>query len=102
MRIAVSSENIALDEQTRAYTEYRVFSSLAPFARQIDHVEVVLSERPADPTGEETACSVTVDLAAKGRVGVRSCALRAYSAIDRAASKIEDAMNRRASRRLSS
>jgi ribosomal subunit interface protein len=102
MRIAVSSENITLDEQTRAYTEYRVFSSLAPFARHIDHVEVVLSEHPADSNGDETACNVTVDLTPKGRVGVRSCALRAYSAIDRAASKIEEVMNRRASRRLSS
>jgi ribosomal subunit interface protein len=94
MRIAVTSLNLTLDDQTRAYTEYKVFSALAHFARGIDHVEVILSEQPSRHNGFDTACDVHVILTAAARVRTRACAARAYSAIDRAARRIKEAMSR--------
>ncbi|MGH9176032.1 MAG: HPF/RaiA family ribosome-associated protein [Vicinamibacterales bacterium] len=45
---------------------------------------------------------MTVEFAPSGRVHVRACASRVYSAIDDAATRIEEAVNRRAARLLSS
>ena len=102
MQIVVTSQVAALEDQTRAYAEYKVFSSLASRAREIDRVEVVLAEQSSRQNGSETECAVTVHLAGGGSVHAKARASRAYAAIDRAALRIEAAMNRLAARRLSS
>jgi ribosomal subunit interface protein len=94
MRIAVTSLNLAFDDQTRAYTEYKVFSALAEFARGIDHVEVILSEQPSLHRRFDTACDVHVTLTAAASVRTRASADRAYSAIDAAARRIKEAVSR--------
>lgn len=101
MQIVVTSQAAALEEQTRAYAEYKVFSSLAPRAREIDRVEVVLAERSSSQHGAEIECTVTVHLAGGGSEHVNVHTPGAYAAIDRSAVQIEAAMNRRAARRLS-
>lgn len=102
IRVAVSSQDVALDDRTRAYVEYRIFSSLAPQAREIDRVAVMLAEQPSGQNASEMECDVTVHLAGGGSVHAKARAPRAYAAVDRAALRIEVAMNRRAARRLSS
>ena len=100
MRIAVIGQDISLDEQTRGYTEYKVFSSLAPYARHIDHVEVILAEYSTDLNRAETACTIMVALAPSGCERVRACASRTYSAIDCAAARIEQVMKSRPAQHL--
>jgi ribosome-associated translation inhibitor RaiA len=102
MQIVVTSHIAALEEQTRAYAEYKVFSSLAPRAREIDRVEVVLAEPSSGQNRPGMECAVTVHLAGGGSEHVNVHTSGAYAAIDRAAVRIEAAMNRRAARRLSS
>ncbi len=102
MQIVVTSQAAALEDQTRAYAEYKVFSSLAPRAREIDRVEVVLAEQSSGHGGAEMECAVTVDLADGDSVHAKARASGAYAAIDHAALRIKAAMNRLAARRLSS
>jgi ribosome-associated translation inhibitor RaiA len=102
MQIVVTSQVAALEDQTRAYAEYKVFSSLAPRARAIDRVEVLLAEQSSGQNGSETECAVTVHLAGGGSVHAKARASGAYAAIDRAALRIETDMNRRTARPLSS
>ena len=100
MRIAVIDQDGPMADQTRAYTEYKVFSSLAPYARRIDHVEVILARPTTDVNGAETACTVMVALVASGCERVRVCASRTYSAIDCAAVQIAQVMKSRAAQPL--
>lgn len=102
MQIVVTSHVAVLEDQSRAYAEYKVFSSLAPRAREIDRVEVVLAVQSSGPNGADIECAVTVHLADGGAEHVNVRTSGAYAAIDRAALRIEAAMNRRAARRVSS
>ena len=95
MQIAVIGRHISLDDQMRAYGEYKVFLVLAPYARHIDHVEVVLEECSTDPNQAEARCTVMVTLAPSGRERVRARASRAYSAIDSAATRLKQVMESR-------
>src|SRR5688572_2471249 len=100
MRIAIIGKDTSLDDQTRAYTEYKVFSSLAPYARHIDYVVVILAENSTDLNRGETACTLMVALAPSGCERVRAYASRAYSAIDSAAARIERVMKSRLAQHL--
>ena len=95
MRIAIVGREISLDDQLRAYSEYKVFSALAPYARQIDHVEVVLENGSTDLNCSEATCTIMVALAVSGRERVRARASRAYSAIDCAATRLQQVMQSR-------
>jgi ribosomal subunit interface protein len=92
MRIAITGRDISLDDQIRAYSEYRVFSVLAPYMRHIQHVEVVLEGCSTDPNGSAATCTVMVTLAQGGRERVRARASRAYAAIDCAGSRLRQLM----------
>jgi ribosome-associated translation inhibitor RaiA len=94
MRIAVIGRDISLDDQMRAYGEYKVFLVLAPYARHIDHVEVVLEGRSTHLNRTAT-CTVMVTLAPGGREQVRARGSRAYSAIDSAAKRLKQVMQSR-------
>jgi ribosome-associated translation inhibitor RaiA len=95
MRIAVIGRDVLLDDQMRAYGEYKVFLVLAPYARHIDHVEVVVEECSTDLNGAEARCTIMVTLAPAGRERVRARGSRAYSAIDSAAARLKEVMQSR-------
>ena len=95
MRIAIIGREISLDNQMRAYSEYKVFSALAPYARQIDHVDVVLENCSTDLNRTQAMCTVMVTLAPTGRERVRARASGAYPAIDCAATRIQQVMQSR-------
>jgi hypothetical protein len=89
MRIDVHDSGHHFDDQTRAYAEYRVFSTLAAFGDVVHKVGVGLA-RAADAVEPSTsrevfACSVSIRLHSGHQMDVASHAEHPYEAIDRAA-----------------
>lgn len=91
MRIAVIDVGRVFGRQTRAYAEYRVFSSVARFSDMVAAVDVSL----AAPAGGRTVrCGVTVTLDEGRRVCVNARGRHVYDAINRASARVADAMRR--------
>lgn len=82
IRIDVSSAGGAIDGQTRAYAEYRLFSRLAQARGRVDFAGVALIDA-SEHTGR-AVCSITVTLRNGTRVRVSAKAPHIYDAIDRA------------------
>lgn len=92
MQIDVIGTSPLLTSETCAYTEYRMFSRLAPLGREVSAVLVVVS-RVAD-TGD-TLCEASASLRAGGPV--RACTRHPdpTGAIDATAEKLSAAVQRR-------
>ncbi len=73
--------------QLRAYAEYRVFSRLAPLARDVRSVQVVMTTSK----GGATLCAVCADLGPAGSTQARSRHLHPIRALDIVADKLADA-----------
>ena len=97
MRIDVHGTGHHFDDQTRAYAEYRVFSTLAPLADVVEQVGIGLVRAAA--AGEPAtardvfACSVSITLRSGRQLGVASHARHPYKAIDCAARQIATVAN---------
>jgi ribosome-associated translation inhibitor RaiA len=85
MQIFVVNDT-AVTEQTRAYTEYRVFTALAALSRLVEDVEVRLESATGD--GSDTRCVVCVQTTSGKRARVRARGHHPYDAINRAADRI--------------
>lgn len=97
MRIDVHDTANEFDDQTRAYAEYRVFSTLAILADVVHQVGVGLA-RAADAAEPSTSrdvfvCSVSIRLCSGRQMDVASHARHPYEAIDRAARHVATAVN---------
>lgn len=88
MRIEVSGSPALQAGRMRAYAEYRVFSQLAVFARQVKAVRVVISRSTDD---RPTSCTMSADLRHGGWVRVRSRGRQPTRAVDSAAHKLAEA-----------
>ena len=90
MRIEVHAGH-HFDDQTRAYAEYRLFSTLVAFADIIESIGVGLT-RTADTAcaspPQVFACSVSLSLRDGRRMERASHASHPYEAIDRCARQI--------------
>lgn len=100
MRIDVHDPGSHFDDQTRAYAEYRVFSTLANLADVVQGVGVDLV-RTADAVETSTArdvfaCSVSIRLRSGREVDVASHGQHPYEAIDRAARQVATVVSSRA------
>ena len=93
MQITVIGPAPLASQQVRAYAEYRLFSRLAPLARHVDGVQVIVN--PAPEAAGCWVCTVTADLGAAGRVRTRVCRRQTSSAIDAAAERVAQAAARR-------
>ena len=82
IRIDVTSAGGAIDGQTRAYAEYRLFSRLAPSRGHVDFAGVALIDASEHAGG--AACTITMTLRNGSRVRVSARASHIYDAIDRA------------------
>ena len=93
MRIETSNIGRAFGRQTRAYAEYRIFSSLAQFSEIVREAEVSLA-----PTarGRSVVCSVLVRVETSAQVRVTARGRHAYDAINRAADRLGPALRRHA------
>jgi ribosomal subunit interface protein len=101
-RIAVVSEDDAINAQARTYAEYRVFAVLARHARNVCRVRVVLQQADAGDTCDEVACAVTVTLEPSGVLRIRATGPHVYAAINRAVDRLSRRLGRLVERRLSS
>jgi ribosome-associated translation inhibitor RaiA len=101
MRIAVTDVGRTFGRQTRAYAEYRIFSSLARFSHVVHDVDVSLTAA-SRTDGSRARCVVVVTVGDGIRVQVRATGRHAYDAINRAAQRIGQALRRHADIPLSS
>jgi hypothetical protein len=92
MRIDVQTPPREFDDQTRAYAEFRVFSALARFGAAIERADVALNRAPADP--QAVVCVVNVTRADGTRARISARGGHAYSAINRAATRVGDVLRR--------
>ena len=93
MKIAVTGHELTLNQQTRAYAEYRVFSALASYAEQVEQVHVVMASR-ADTDDRFISCVVEVSVQSGRVLRARGRALHAYAAVECAAQRVRHAMQR--------
>jgi ribosome-associated translation inhibitor RaiA len=93
MRIEVTEIGRAFGRQTRAYAEYRIFSSLAPFTDVVRDADVSLTQAAR---GRSVVCSVTVDVEGGTPVRVAARGRHAYDAINRAAARLPITLRRHA------
>jgi ribosome-associated translation inhibitor RaiA len=87
MQIHVIGQAPEAAPQLRAYAEYRVFSRLAPLAREVLSVQVVMTLSK----GGETVCAVCADLGPAGSTQARSRHLHPIRALDLVADRLADA-----------
>ena len=93
MKIKVTDVSRMFGRQTRAYAEYRIFSSLAAFSSVVRQVTVSLTP---GATGHSMDCSVLVGLHTGVPVHVTARGRHAYDAINRAADRLAPALRRHA------
>ena len=91
MRISVTDIGSTFGRQTRAYAEYRIFSSVARFGDVVHEATVSLTARRA---GGAARCVVSVSVDDNGCVRVSARGRHAYDAINRAAERIGAALRR--------
>jgi ribosome-associated translation inhibitor RaiA len=91
MRIEVTDIARTFGRQTRAYAEYRIFSSLARFSSVVQEAAVSLT--PAT-RGHTVRCSVVVGFGMGRTVRVTARGRHAYDAINRVADRIGPALRR--------
>jgi ribosome-associated translation inhibitor RaiA len=80
--------------QARAYAEYRLFTTLARHARAIRTVRVILERRQRKGGAEGAICAVDVVLEPSGTVRARANGRQPHGAIDKAADRIGELLNR--------
>ena len=99
MTISVTDIGRAFGRQTRAYAEYRVFSSVARFSDVVHEARISLTSRRAVSA---TRCVVSLTVHDGGRLRVSARGRHVYDAINRAAERIGDALRRHTDITLSS
>jgi ribosome-associated translation inhibitor RaiA len=101
MRVEVV-DGEGLTEQARAYAEYRLFATLARFGRAVVGVRVTINRREHRDHAHRFACSVSVQLDPSGSAIISAQGPHPHRAIDRAAGRIGQLVDKRIGRRLSS
>lgn len=85
-------------DQTRAYAEYRVFSTLKNFGDAVRHASVTLGPDESDDGGSGgIVCRATITMANGQHIEAVADGRHAYAAIDRVASRIQSLINPRPS-----
>ena len=91
MKIAVTDISRTFGRQTRAYAEFRMFSSLAALGHVVSEVTVSLTSAAR---GRSVVCSVLVGLETGVPVRVSARGRHAYDAINRVADRLGPALRR--------
>jgi ribosome-associated translation inhibitor RaiA len=91
MKIEVTEIARTFGRQTRAYAEYRIFSSLAQFSDVVREAEVSLTPTAS---GHSVACSVLVSFEKDMPVRVTARGRHAYDAINRVAHRLGHKLRR--------
>ncbi len=91
MRISVTDIGCTFGRQTRAYAEYRLFSSVARFSDVVHDAGISLTSGRA---GDAARCVVSLTVNDGGRLRVSARGRHVYDAIDRAAARVGEALRR--------
>jgi len=91
MKISVTDIGCTFGRQTRAYAEYRIFSSVARFGTVVHEADVSLTSARV---GRRARCVVAVTVDAGGRLRVSARGRHVYDAINRAAERIGQELRR--------
>lgn len=94
MRIAVADVGRAFGRQTRAYAEYRIFSTLARFSAVVREANVELLALPRER--HAARCRVILSVEGGRRLCVSARGRHAYDAVNKAARRVGDVVKRRA------
>jgi len=92
MRIDVSGSPALHAARLRAYVEYRLFSHLAPFAPEVETVQVVLTRSTDDGP---TSCLISLELTRGDPIRARSRNTQPARAVDSAAAELGEATRER-------
>jgi hypothetical protein len=92
MRIAVTDIGCTFGRQTRAYTEYRMFASMARFSDAVCEARVTLASARV---GGEAHCVVVLVVSDGSRLRVSARGRHACDAVNRAAERAADMLRRR-------
>jgi ribosomal subunit interface protein len=98
MRILVTDIGGTFGRQTRAYAEYRIFSTVARFGDVVHEADVSLTSRRRGAA----RCDITLGLNDGRRLRVSARGRHVYDAINRAAERIGEELRRHTDVRLSS
>jgi hypothetical protein len=93
VKIYVTDIGSAFGGQTKAYAEYRIFSSVARFSEIVLEANISLTSRRA---GGSARCVVSLTVRGGGRLRVSTRGRHAYDAINRAAARVGDELCRHA------
>ncbi len=96
MRIMLTS-GLVMSDQLRAYTEYRLFTSIARYGSLVRGAHVTLRRDP-----DAFLCAVVIDLASSGQLKTRARAPHPSAAVDKAANRTAALLARRALQPVSS
>jgi ribosome-associated translation inhibitor RaiA len=99
MRISVTDIGQTFGRQTRAYAEYRIFSTVARFSHAVHEAEVSLT--PGRPGGA-VRCLLSLTLNDASRLRVSARGRHVYDAINRAAALVGEELRRHTDITLSS
>jgi ribosome-associated translation inhibitor RaiA len=99
MRIFVTDIGGTFGRQTRAYAEYRIFSTMARFGDVVHEADVSLASRR---TGGAARCVVALTVNDGRRLRVSARGRHVYDAINHAATRIAEALRRHTDVTLSS
>ena len=100
MRISVTEIGSTFGRQTRAYAEYRIFSSVARFGHVVHEARVSLTS--IKRAGGTARCVVSLSVNGDNRLRVSAKGRHVYDAINRAAERIGAELRRYSGITLSS
>jgi ribosome-associated translation inhibitor RaiA len=92
MRISVTDIGRTCGRQTRAYAEYRIFSTVARFSQVVDEASVSLTLKHP---GSAARCVVSLTVRDGSRLEVSADGHHVYDAINRAAERTGRELRRR-------
>lgn len=91
MRVHVSGSNDSINQQARAYAEYRVFEVLARH-QHVRGARVALRRSQRTDDDDSVVCTINIELEPQGRLRTRASASHAHGAVDRAVKRIGELM----------
>lgn len=100
MRIMFSGANDIVTDRVRAYTEYRMFTSIARYGNLVRAVQVTL--RPRAHNREGFLCEVVIDAAPSGQIKVQARGTHPTAAIDRVCERAGRLLGQRDAQSISS
>ena len=98
MKILVNTRHMTLTKKLKNYVKRRLTFALGSRFDQVKRVEVTLSDINGPKGGEDKRCQMLLKLDGQGDIVIEDTQLHVYDAIDRAANKASQTVNKRVDR----